>query len=868
MSKYLSEAINSVVKQTLGKENIQIILVNDGSNDDSEKIAVQWQKKYPKNIVYIYQKNQGVSAARNNGLQYAKAPYINFLDGDDKWSPTAFKTALSYFEKDPGLAVVSCKMCFFDAQKGDHPLNFKFGKNQVTDIYNDYDYSQLHVTSSFIRKEMIGNIKFDQTLRYSEDAKFLGEVLLNSGGKIAFINTPFFYRKRKDNSSALDTMPSQPDYYIDVPQKVYEYHMNESVKKHGIVIPYFQTTFMYDNQWRIGRDIPLDIYSNYGEKMQQLFESCLSKCEDFTISQLKNTDPIQKIKLLNVKNNENIVPKLEFRKHGLYFNNLRIVDLKASNQIRIESMNFINGNMEIHGLIRSGIPEPDLKWYAVINGQKRILLELHETALNPKKYFNKVYYHDRGFDLLIPIKDFSTLHFENEYKGYGITKSGFIFCTNGKLDPTVPLYYIYGKKLFTVKEEQIIAVKSSLKNRFLYAIRLASYLCRTRKRKYLLYRMVPIILKKLKRKELWIFIERPSAANDNAFALFQHVCKNEKPRNVKCIFAISKTSRDWKKVSKVGKTIPLLSKLYKVYFMMADKIISSQAEYWVYNPFAGNNRYFRDLYTAKFIFLQHGIIKDDLSTWLNHYEKNFSLFVTAAVPEYESIVSNSAYGYGKECVRLLGLPRYDLLVNAPEPLIAILPTWRESLAAKIDPCTGKHLYQPHFKESNYWKFFNNLINDERLLSVMREKGVKGIFAVHPCFEENYIDFSGNDIFVVNKGLADYNAIFKKASLVVSDYSSAPFDFSYMEKPVIYSQFDKDTFFQQHTYTKGYFEYERDGFGPVVYNYDDTINEIIRYIQNGFVLEEKYKTRINSFFAYHDRENCSRVYNAILDLSQE
>ena len=87
----------------------------------------------------------------------------------------------------------------------------------------------------------------------------------------------------------------------------------------------------------------------------------------------------------------------------------------------------------------------------------------------------------------------------------------------------------------------------------------------------------------------------------------------------------------------------------------------------------------------------------------------------------------------------------------------------------------------------------------------------------------------------------------------------------MKKPVIYTQFDRDEFFTQHTYTQGYFSYEDDGFGPVCYNYDDTVNEIIKMIENDCKMEEKYIQRVENFYEYHDRNNCKRVYEEILKL---
>ena len=90
---------------------------------------------------------------------------------------------------------------------------------------------------------------------------------------------------------------------------------------------------------------------------------------------------------------------------------------------------------------------------------------------------------------------------------------------------------------------------------------------------------------------------------------------------------------------------------------------------------------------------------------------------------------------------------------------------------------------------------------------------------------------------------------------------------YLKKPIIYAQFDASTFFNgEHVYQKGYFDYEKDGFGEVEYTLQDTIDRIIEYIDNGCVMKEQYKKRVEGFFAHHDKDNCKRVYEKIKNLS--
>ena len=79
----------------------------------------------------------------------------------------------------------------------------------------------------------------------------------------------------------------------------------------------------------------------------------------------------------------------------------------------------------------------------------------------------------------------------------------------------------------------------------------------------------------------------------------------------------------------------------------------------------------------------------------------------------------------------------------------------------------------------------------------------------------------------------------------------------MHKPIIYYQFDEDTFYDEH-YTRGYFDYRRDGFG-------DVVTSLKTVVSNNFNMSDEYRNRTNRFFALEKQHNCDRVYKRILDL---
>ena len=139
--------------------------------------------------------------------------------------------------------------------------------------------------------------------------------------------------------------------------------------------------------------------------------------------------------------------------------------------------------------------------------------------------------------------------------------------------------------------------------------------------------------------------------------------------------------------------------------------------------------------------------------------------------------------------------------------------------------------------------------------------------LHPSMPEKCIKYLqlGDDVEILSKN-SSYRELFAESSLIVTDYSSTVFDFAYLRKPVLYFQQDVEEFFSgQHSYDKGYFDYERDGFGEVEYTAEALVSRMIEYMEQDCQLKDMYRDRIEKTFAFNDKENCRRVYEEIRKL---
>lgn len=116
---FIAETIESVYQSNY--PYLEVIVVDDGSKDNSKEVIGALQVSYP-NLIYIHQPNAGPAAARNNGITTAKGKYILPLDADDLISPDYIPKAVEVLEQNPSVKVVYCRAEFFGERKGEWKL--------------------------------------------------------------------------------------------------------------------------------------------------------------------------------------------------------------------------------------------------------------------------------------------------------------------------------------------------------------------------------------------------------------------------------------------------------------------------------------------------------------------------------------------------------------------------------------------------------------------------------------------------------------------------------------------------------------------------------------------------------------------------
>lgn len=369
-----------------------------------------------------------------------------------------------------------------------------------------------------------------------------------------------------------------------------------------------------------------------------------------------------------------------------------------------------------------------------------------------------------------------------------------------------------------------------------------------------------------KGRQLWLISDRSEEGGDNGEVLFRYLRRHHPEIDVR--FTVDGSSETARRLATVGPVVPWKSWRRKIATLLSDCLISSQAQDSFVNPFGVYGKWYRCLLDDKpFVFLQHGVIKDDMSAELNRGRRHIAGFVTSSERERASILDGD-YGYTTKQVWLTGLPRFDVLKTSfvTEKRILVMPTWRLSLLDGQTGPNGRWQLKSDFKESAFFRFYRGLLSNEKLLHSCRKHGYVVSFVLHPNMLSARPLFLTSDVVNVLDGSESYGDLFSRSALLVTDYSSTAFDFAYLHKPVVYAQFDADSFFGGgHTYRKGYFDYVRDGFGEVEHTLEATVDRIISYVETECATKSEYVQRANGFFAFSDGENCRRVTERILRL---
>lgn len=227
VEKYIENTVKSVLNQTF--EEFEVLLINDGSTDNTLKIL---EKFNDKRIKILNQENKGVSSARNLGIKNAKGKYFLFLDGDDEIDENLLSEANDVFKKkNVQMFYYGYSECLLEKKNILKKYSYEeldnkiFTSDKILEKFLNFNINQ-HISSVILKRELIENILFNQNLITGEDLDFQIRILLKKFN-IFYTGKIFFYYLRRDNSAThkkikiknLNCLEALEKIYLDFPEK-------------------------------------------------------------------------------------------------------------------------------------------------------------------------------------------------------------------------------------------------------------------------------------------------------------------------------------------------------------------------------------------------------------------------------------------------------------------------------------------------------------------------------------------------------------------------------------------------------------------------------------------------------------------------
>lgn len=345
----------------------------------------------------------------------------------------------------------------------------------------------------------------------------------------------------------------------------------------------------------------------------------------------------------------------------------------------------------------------------------------------------------------------------------------------------------------------------------------------------------------------WLIGEQPFKAQDTGYAFFKFMRINYPKKNV--YYVIDFNSPEYDNVKEFGNVVHYKSKEHFEIVLRASHLISSHHPEYL---FPIHNLEFKKKIKAKKVFIQHGILgTKNISNIYAKTSRNFdvNMFIVSSEKERKIVIDD--LNFLEDEVKITGLSRFDTLFNddtIAKRQILIIPTWRDWLQT-FDK----------FIASEYYQRYKSLLSSDKLKELCKNHNLELVLCLHPNMQKFVDQFNLKDIKVITMGETSVQKLLKESLIMITDYSSVAFDFSFLERPIIYYQFDTKKFLGE---IESHLDIEEDLPGDIVHQEAQLLERLSYYINNNFTMTQENKLKSKQFLSYKDTNNSQRIMEAI------
>lgn len=845
VERYLPTLLRSFERQTVDRELLQFVFVDDGSTDSTGARLDEWSRSSGADVTVVHQSNTWIAGARNVGLAQATGQWVTFVDADDELDERYFEEVAKFIDLHASdeVALLAAHLLLLDDDgtvTDGHPSRKRFEKgSRIVDMRLD-PIVQTGVNAAFMRRDLIeaSGLEFDERVRPTfEDAHFVARYLLrNHLHKIGLMaSAKYRYRQRGDGTSTMQTSHDDRRKYTDV---LRHGHLGllEEASAIGAVDRWVANTVLYDlvGYFRRERAIrspsalaPVDAFDEFHELAAAVLDRV-------------GSEAVRSFDLLPV----------EFA-----VRRAMLVGYQADAD-RPSTVNLARVD-EAHQLVQLQY------WFTRDIPIERITVDGHEVAPEFETVQDFVFYGRplvRRRVLWIPRGFVTEMHVDDQQVVFarGEVPNHYATLTRRQLEPQ-----ILAQRRRVVDPNE---VELTNKQHVWRAVRERAISTRKSLRKSAIRNAVAPALARSRRARdkfegAWVFIDRDTDANDNAEHAYRYVL-GHRP-DINAFFVLNRDSKDWDRLQREGFRMVAFRSLEWVQLMLhAEHVASSHIADFVTKPLPvskfGHPRF-------HFTFLQHGVINYDLSRWLN--SKRPDLFVVSTPQEREAIAGHGQWIFSEHEVVLTGLPRFDALLEksrskqeAERDLILVMPTWRHYLVGAQVAGSGAWERDDRFMESRFAKEYTALMSSPELRALAKRTGKRLALMPHPLLRPYLTDFHlPDDVEILDFAVDGVQDVLARSAAFVTDFSSLAFDAAFIDVPVVYFHFDLREFFGgSHSGRRGYFDYDEAGFGEVTGSVEEVERAIERIAEAAFRPSATFRERARRTFVTRDGRNSERV----------
>lgn len=822
VEKYLDRFLNSIASQSIGfRDHIQLILVDDGSDDGSSGICQTWAKHHSDNILYLRKENGGVVSAINFGLSHATGEWLTMFGPDDFIDQDYFlrvESALSEHQHSTPCMIHCNTVQYFEKEKMyfyDYPLAYRFRQGtRLIDIDTQVQPEfHLSAATSLFRLDKVRTLHpFMDIKPHFEDANLIARYLLAQEKRRVLVvpDAKYYYRKRADKTSLLDIAPKDLRRYGELPERGYLQLLIDAQQNEGKVPRWIQRLIIYDLSWQMQLFIDNDNFlAWFPRQRQQSYHDLLKRIfahidtAELLAYEISGGDALFKLGIVELYRNESAVsPYVELANIDRDRNLISIRVLYAGTTRPVlaadlsgEPLKVTYRKTRLHNFMQYAFAKEEIHWYpwpgqgtltVTVDGiQKPMKMPGRNSLMN---------------EVTIP----SPQQFR-------------------------PL-----PKPENVRPEHKDAFELAKQQKFARIFHRA-----------------------------WLLMDRQDEADDNAEHLYQYLMDSGMPVNA--WYVLDQNSNDWPRLAAKGfRLIAFDSIEHAVALLYAEHVISSHTNTKIPSLFFGTH--FRERPPFSFTFLGHGVITNDISSYLN---SNPIDRIICATPDEADFISKdyNNFDYCEREVTVTGLPRHDRLLElgAKTPThILVMPTWRKSFWRDSSHQEPSQLDHGQFQRTTYFQTWRQFLSDPLLTACAAKHDYKIVFFPHPEMKEYAYHFSIAGVNVVDHRTQSLQEILAGAILLVTDYSSVAFDMAYIGRPTVYYTYDEYDFYEGgHMLSKGYFDIGAHGFGPACKDHQSAVAATIYLIEHAGKPEPHHRERMERFFPLRDQKCSERVFQAIL-----